>query len=398
MNSPYRTTTTILDDIHRNLRGNPNIRDSAAYKREALNQLQRNSVFPADRVHQYLQVLLKRDPFASKTVEEYGSDGARKSNIPAAQRKARGGDWRLTTADLDDEFTRSPTSSAGLRRKKRELGMTGRDTRDPRDVVTELSTDTLRSYQDKVMSRDGFKNGAQTINGIGHSQTRIDKKTNPIPRDIEKPEAPDFSWVSNFDITEIKQAVDKIVDHISSNMSDEEQVHLLRNDIRVLDNLASALKSGDGEKIVATWKIACSEEACEHLHDEFINRMNKTVKKSGKVAESFGEFLNPTKPEDVLFTEYGTWARTCIQRGYRVTESAKTCIIDAHTETGDLVGAFHSNRGWIYEAMEESAPPGEEEWITKNKQAFIDQYGEGKGTSILYATAWKNYNKKHGKK
>jgi hypothetical protein len=55
-------------------------------------------------------------------VEE--ADGPNKSDIPAFKRKEKGGDdWKMSTKDLDDERTKSPTSSAGLARKKKELGM-----------------------------------------------------------------------------------------------------------------------------------------------------------------------------------------------------------------------------------------------------------------------------------
>lgn len=46
-----------------------------------------------------------------------------KSDIPAYKRKQQGGDWKVSTKDLDDEKTKSPTSSAGLARRKQELGM-----------------------------------------------------------------------------------------------------------------------------------------------------------------------------------------------------------------------------------------------------------------------------------
>lgn len=46
-----------------------------------------------------------------------------KSNIPAAQRKAKGGDWKVSKADLDKEASKSPTSKAGLDAKKKALAM-----------------------------------------------------------------------------------------------------------------------------------------------------------------------------------------------------------------------------------------------------------------------------------
>jgi hypothetical protein len=52
------------------------------------------------------------------------ADGPNKSDVPAFMRKAKGGDdWKVSTKDMDDEKTKSPTSSAGLARRKKELGM-----------------------------------------------------------------------------------------------------------------------------------------------------------------------------------------------------------------------------------------------------------------------------------
>ena len=52
------------------------------------------------------------------------SDGPNKSDVPAFMRKAKGDDdWKMSSKDLDDEKTKSPTSSAGLARRKKELGM-----------------------------------------------------------------------------------------------------------------------------------------------------------------------------------------------------------------------------------------------------------------------------------
>lgn len=46
-----------------------------------------------------------------------------KSKIPAAQRKAKGGDWKVTTKDLEKEQEKSPTTKAGLKRKAKEVGI-----------------------------------------------------------------------------------------------------------------------------------------------------------------------------------------------------------------------------------------------------------------------------------
>ena len=56
-----------------------------------------------------------------KTSQEEG--GPDKSQVPAYKRKEQGGDWKMSTKDLEKEKTNSPTSSAGLARKKAELGI-----------------------------------------------------------------------------------------------------------------------------------------------------------------------------------------------------------------------------------------------------------------------------------
>ncbi len=61
---------------------------------------------------------------APEEVPQEAADGPNKSDVPAYLRKQKGGDdWKMSTKDLDDEKTKSPTSSAGLARKKKELGM-----------------------------------------------------------------------------------------------------------------------------------------------------------------------------------------------------------------------------------------------------------------------------------
>ncbi len=51
----------------------------------------------------------------------------------------------------------------------------------------------------------------------------------------------------------------------------------------------------------------------------------------------------------------------------------------------------------MVESLQEKAPPDPsmERFIRKNKQEFIDRYGAEQGMEILYATAWKMYNKKN---
>jgi hypothetical protein len=50
-------------------------------------------------------------------------DTVDKSKIPAVQRKAQGGDWKVSTKDLEHERSKSPTGPEGLAKAKQRLGM-----------------------------------------------------------------------------------------------------------------------------------------------------------------------------------------------------------------------------------------------------------------------------------
>ena len=66
---------------------------------------------------------------AEEPVPQESANGPNKSDVPAFMRKAKGDDdWKMSTKDMDDEQTKSPTSSAGLARRKQELGMGEADT------------------------------------------------------------------------------------------------------------------------------------------------------------------------------------------------------------------------------------------------------------------------------
>jgi hypothetical protein len=54
------------------------------------------------------------------TEGEY-KDSVNKSKVPAFQRKAKGGDWKVSTKDLEDEASKSPTGRAGLEKLKQRM-------------------------------------------------------------------------------------------------------------------------------------------------------------------------------------------------------------------------------------------------------------------------------------
>lgn len=71
--------------------------------------------------------------------------------------------------------------------------------------------------------------------------------------------------------------------------------------------------------------------------------------------------------------------------------------VTKHPQFKTLVHKFgRTAPSYMNESFEisEATAPGMEDWVTANKKRFIDQYGEEKGSKILYATAWKLHNKK----
>jgi len=79
-------------------------------------------------------------------------EGPNKSDIPASQRKAKGGDWKVSTKDLEDEKEKSPTGSAGLAKRKKELGMN-------EGAYQDLGPNGREIYTKVQALRDKIRNG-----------------------------------------------------------------------------------------------------------------------------------------------------------------------------------------------------------------------------------------------
>jgi hypothetical protein len=84
---------------------------------------------------------------AEKQPQE-ASDGPNKSDVPAYLRKQKGED-PMTLKDLENEKTKSPTSSAGLARRKQELGIEGADAEKDDDESPPWDTDDEEKSQFK---------------------------------------------------------------------------------------------------------------------------------------------------------------------------------------------------------------------------------------------------------
>jgi hypothetical protein len=84
-----------------------------------------------------------QDKLTKEEVEEGVYDAApKKVDIPAYQRKANGGDWKVTQKDLDADDEKNMSSKAGLAKLKRDLDMT-------EDQVNEYESDSQGRYVHK---------------------------------------------------------------------------------------------------------------------------------------------------------------------------------------------------------------------------------------------------------
>ena len=169
-----------------------------------------------------------------------------------------------------------------------------------------------------------------------------------------------------------------------------------------VDAIESALEQSDYE---GAYNIAydtaqemIDEEGGDGLFEGSKNKFSvyyqdknpSNVSKSGgwRIAASFGDklaaekFANNSKNKQ----QYGEMYVDAYDSEYDLDESLSKC------------GCWEeaTKHPMFKEAvLSEKAPPGMENWIKSNKDRFKHQYGDKKGVSALYATAWKMfYNKK----
>ena len=168
-------------------------------------------------------------------------------------------------------------------------------------------------------------------------------------RDLAQPEepTPNLDWLSNFDIKEVKNAIDEIVSFLAS-CDDDTQIELLRNDIRILDNLATALKSR--ESVDQHWEIATQQGSCEHLHPEFVSKMNSTLVPASSES-TFESFLGE---KSVTFDSKDKWVDAAKARKYEIRDGKKDFVGAYCPNTGKMVGMNRGGKGWL---VRESATP-----------------------------------------
>lgn len=75
---------------------------------------------------------------------------------------------------------------------------------------------------------------------------------------------------------------------------------------------------------------------------------------------------------------------------------SETAMAHSHdaTHLGPGAVAYDDLSGMMEDSLNEAAPPGMENWVKDRKEQFKKEYGDD-WEPVLYATAWKQYDKKH---
>lgn len=286
--SPSSVHSDIIEQLKSEIQQVSTVTDEQSYKRAVRQLLVRKPVIPAAQVEQFTRRFLQAYPYSQYRIARKTGD-MRTSQV--AERDNR----------EDDENGGGPTPWQRPGRYRLDKSVTEADDTEEFDQ----DVDTTDSEED--------------------------------PRDIEKevPSELDLDWISKFDLGEIKEAIQKIIDHLSST-EDEEQIELLRNDIRILDNLHNALGKKDGTTVDKYWKIAKDEGSHEHLHPEFAKRMDDATAlvsvKEGYVAEN------------VTFKDKTKWDKAA--KKYRVKSTGKSETAFCK-ETGAMMGRWAGEKGWL---------------------------------------------------
>lgn len=319
--SPSGVHADILSKLNSEVMAMPYLSDEKIYKRAVRNLLIGKPVIPAAQVESMTQRYIQTNPYNTYKAAK------RVASSPVYQEAAK-----LVTTQANGKKTAKIYKDTETGEFCVKFYVDGKYQKDA-DYFTDDKDDALGTAKAEI------KRSNESVNEADEEGAPTD--TDKSPRDIEKaaePEGPDMEWISKFDLGEIKEAIQKIIDHLSET-DDDEQIDLLRNDIRILDNLHAALGKKDGKEVEKHWKIAKSEGSAEHLHDEFNRRMDDAVgskpMREGYVAES---------EDRATFKDKTKWFKAA--KPYRVKETGKTSTAFCK-ETGAMMGRWSGEKGWI---------------------------------------------------
>jgi len=324
--SPSSTHSEILSKMTSELMAQPFLSDEIAYKRAVRRLLVDKPVIPAAQVEQFVRRYISANPY----------------NKYKALKRASSNPMQATPEIQQEATTLVKTQTSGKKTAK-----VYKDTETGEFIVKfyvdgKYQKDADYHTDSKQDAMDTAKTETKKANESVVREAEADAagKDDSDPRDIEKrtPEELDLDWISKFDLGEIKEAIQKIIDHLSET-DDEEQIDLLRNDIRILDNLHGALGKKDSAEVKKNWKIAKSEGSAEHLHDEFNRRMDDALEsksmREGYIAETEERNTYKTKSK---------WDKAARQFRVKDTGKSKTAYCK---DTGAMMGRWSGEKGWL---------------------------------------------------
>jgi hypothetical protein len=318
----------IIAKMVQEIQSQPYIADETMYKKAVHALLTAKPVVPVGQVNQLMQIFVKAHPYSQYRIAKKTGD-MRTSNV--AQESTR-----LVKTQEDGKKTAKIYRDSDTEEYIVKFYVDGVYQRKA-DYFTDDKQDAIGTAKAELKRRS-FNTVKEDDSNMDDTQPDTDGEEKN-PRDIEKevPSDLDLDWISKFDLGEIKEAIQKIVDHLSET-DDEEQVDLLRNDIRILDNLHNALSKKDSEAVDKHWKIAKSEGSHEHLHPEFTSRLDDAT---ATVAVQEGY---TAEADTAIFKNKAKWNQAA--KKYRVKETGKSLTAFCK-DTGKMMGRFASEKGWL---------------------------------------------------
>jgi len=327
--SPSRNHMDVMDQMKQEINQNKMIANEADYKRAVRQMLIRRPVVPAAQVEQFTRRFMQQYPYSQYRIQAKTGD-MRTAGMQEARKLLQTQSGGKMTAKV---YRDSETNEFVVKFYVDGVYQTEADyfTDDKQDAMDTARSQVNRNRTESVKEADEIDD--EEIKSI-EKEVGADEEN---PRDIEKevPSDLDLEWISKFDLGEIKEAIQKIIDHLSET-EDEEQIELLRNDIRILDNLHSALGKKDSAAVDKYWKIAKDEGSHEHLHPEFSKRMDD-VTALVNVKEGY-------VTENVTYNNKAKWDKAA--KKFRVKASGKSETAYCK-ETGQMMGRWSGEKGWL---------------------------------------------------
>jgi len=382
---------------------------------------------------------------AGKLEEDQVEEGAYqaapdKSQIPAVQRKAQGPDWKMKMQDLEKEKTNSPTTSAGLARRKQELGMKESI---KLVAVKEGADQTAKVYCDTAYNEFHvrvFSKGQEIVESRYFTESQDDAiatadymvegafTMTPKQKSFAKLAPPTDKITFADKIAGAKKEVDEMLGDVaaeamkkalgggmgrSAEMDEEghspftahKRPHIERPKIGSIEHgaLHDIEHTATGRKV--TRRVDPNTGHSVGTDDDKPGEKRGRGRPGGKGAGKSIGAKGPSGKSKLMtregdLEEAASFSGSELQKAWQLATSLKSFISDPQGREvwNDLVKLLKYKLSQGAQPVEEKAPPGEKaERMVKGIKKSLSKDGNlsGKDKAIAYATTWKA--KKAGK-